>query len=108
MNKKKTDKEILDRLPGDLREMAELIGLEDTMKIVDRWGGDYILVPKCDELRREIRDNQIREEYDAGGITMGELAHKRGLHIRTINRILSGESEDVPLPLLALMEKEAS
>lgn len=105
MSEKKINNKILERLPGDLRELAELIGLENTMKVVDRWGGGYLLVAKCDELLREIRDNAIREEYDAGKTTINALALKHNLHIRTINRILTGESEEVPLPLLELMKE---
>lgn len=102
----KESKKIFDRLPGDLRELAELIGLEDMKKIVVRWGGGYLLVPKCDEILREIRDNEIREAYDAGGVTIRDLAFKYKLHIRTVNTILSKESEDVPLPLLDLMNQK--
>ncbi len=95
---------ILDRLPGDIREMAELIGLEDTMKVVKRWGGGYLIIAKCDDLLHEIRNNGIRAEYNSGKTTRNALALKHKLHIRTIDRILSGESEEVPLPLLELME----
>ncbi len=105
---KKETEAILDRLPGDIREMAEMIGLENTLKIVKRWGGGYVVVAKCDELLREIRDNGIRAEYDAGQTTINALALKHNLHIRTINRILSGQGEEVPLPLLKLMEEKTS
>ncbi len=99
---------ILDKLPGDLRRIAELIGIEHTMKLVDEFGGGYVIIAKCDELLREIRDNEIRAEYDAGGTTINALAIKHNLHIRTINRILSGENEEVPLPLLELMKEKTS
>lgn len=102
----KKQNNVLDKLPGDLREVAELIGLDNTMLLVERWGGGYIVVPKCEELRREIRDNEIRALYDAGGVTIRELAVKYNLTTRTINTVLGKENEDVPLPLLELMQKQ--
>ena len=48
-------------LPGDLPFVAEIIGLEKTMRLVKHFGGTYIRVPKCEGLVREIRDKNIRQ-----------------------------------------------
>lgn len=101
---KTVDSKILDRLPGDLREMADLIGLENTMKVSKRWGGSYVNIPKCDDLRREIKILQAQELYDAGGITIRELSYKFEVSDRTMKTWLKLEApEEVPPPLLILM-----
>jgi hypothetical protein len=101
---------ILAKLPGDLRRMAVLIGLEHTMLIVDEWGGAYVNIPKCDDIKREIRVAEAKALYDAPGghVTIRELAHRFGVTDRTIKTWLSIDAEDeMPLPLLELMKDKA-
>jgi Mor family transcriptional regulator len=101
----KENNAVLDKLPGDLRRVAELIGLPHAMLLVEHFGGGYIIVPKCDEIKKEIRDNEIRALYDAGGVTIRDLAYKYELTTRTINTVLGKDNEEVPLPLFDLMQK---
>ncbi|MBI5561302.1 MAG: DNA-binding protein [Deltaproteobacteria bacterium] len=97
--------DVIDRLPGDLREVAEIIGVDNTMALVDRFGGTYIRVPKCEGLLRSIRDNKIRKLYDSGRHDVRALALKFRLTDRTVSEILKG-SEDKMLPqLLSLFDK---
>jgi len=99
---------VIERLPGDLREMAELIGIENTMKIVDRWGGSYIGVPKCEDLKREIKIAEAQALYDTGKFTIRELALRFGVTDRTMKTWLKLEApEEMPLPLLELMQKKS-
>ena len=102
-NKTDIPADVLDRLPGDLRELAELIGLERTKLVVDRWGGGYLIIPKCESLLRDIRDNEIRMLYGTGNFTRRQLAMRYRLHIDTVNKILKKTDQDIPLPLLDLM-----
>ncbi len=97
----------IERLPGDLKEVAGMIGLENTLLLVTRFGGTPLLIPKCDGLIREIRNKQIRELYDTGKYTARDLAWRFKLTDRTIKTILSGIDDDIPPPLLQLMEKSS-
>lgn len=108
MSKKNRDQsDIIKRLPGDLREVAGLIGLEATMLLVERYGGTYIHVPKCDELLREIRNKKIRDLYDSGNYDIRALAVMFKLTDRHISTILSETDEEVPLPLIALLTRKS-
>lgn len=108
MSKKKLDQdEIISKLPGDLREVAELVGVENTVRLVERYGGTYIRVPKCDELLRDIRNKKIRDLYDTGNYDIRALAVKFKLTDRHISTILSETDEEVPLPLIALLTRKS-
>ena len=78
------DEEIIDKLPGDLKKLAELIGVENTLKIVDHWGGAYLTIPKCADMKREANIIEARRLYDAGGYTIRALALRFGVHSRTM------------------------
>lgn len=97
----------MNRLPGDLKDVAELIGLDNTMALVERFGGTYIKVPKCDALIREIRDNKIRELYDSGNYDIRGLALRFKLTDRRISDILSEIDSKIPPPLFTLFEKKS-
>lgn len=99
---------VLDKLPGDLRELAELIGVEPMMLVVERWGGGYINIPKCEDIKREIKIAEAQALYDAGGITIRDLARKFDVTDRTMKTWLKLEAEEeMPLPLLELMKNKA-
>ena len=99
------DKDIINRLPGDLTKVAGLIGLEAAFRLVEGFGGTYISVPKCEGLLREIRNNEILRLYDTGEYTRRDLALKFNLTTRQIDNVLNQARTDVPPPLLKLMEK---
>lgn len=107
MSKKKAAQDnIIEQLPGDLKDVAELIGVELTIRLVERYGGTYIHVPKCDDLLREMRNRKIRELYDSKKCDIRALAIKFNLTDRRISDILSGtDRADLPLPLFTLFEK---
>jgi len=90
--------DIIARLPGDLKRVAEIIGIDNALAMVSD-----LIIPKCDGLVKEIRDNEIRSLYDSGEITIRKLAWKFKLSDRQIQTILSKTSKDVPLPLLELI-----
>ncbi len=87
------DNRILEKLPGDLRRIAEIAGIDATLKIAKEFGGAYLYIPKLDGLYREIRDASIREEYD-NGKSVRELARKHDLTDRHIYNILGVQPED--------------
>jgi len=77
----------------DLREpyteIAEVIGVENTLKLVKILGGSERYFPKLDGLLKEKRDEAIREDFN--GYNYRELARKYGLSERQIREICSSE-----------------
>lgn len=68
-----------------LREMAEAIGLEATLKLVATYSGMVIYVPKMETVGRGRRDREIREAYD--GTNARELARRYGVTESWVRRV---------------------
>ena len=83
----------LDDLPPDFRDIAETIGLEPTLKLVEARSGEGIYVPKVDKVCRAARDRAIRSEFT--GTNHRELARKYGLTVVWIRAIV-GQDPDRP------------
>jgi Mor family transcriptional regulator len=88
-----TNEKILARLPGNLRRIAELVGIENALKISDEFGGLELFIPKGDDFRRAVRDADIRAAYD-GGIKVRILARRYSLTERQIYNILGVQPEE--------------
>ena len=101
----KNNDAILNRLNGDFRRVAEIVGVENALKLAAEFGGLWISVPKLDNLKREIRDAKIRAVYDRADDKTGTvraLARKHDLTARQIYNILGiapSETCDFTLPL---------
>ncbi len=96
-----SDDKLIERLPGNLQIIAERLGLKAAIEISKLFGGTHPYIPKLDDFYREIRDQQIREEYDRNKTTAATLALKHGLTERHIWTILGTEPE-APAPRLPL------
>lgn len=94
-----TDEDAIKSLPGDLKRVAELLGLDAAITLVEHFGGGYLVIPKCDGILREIRNDEIRKLYDSGTYTLRDLAWKFRLTDRTIREILVGTGAEIH-PLL--------
>lgn len=68
-----------------MQELAELVGMEGMLRIVESYSGMVIYVPKLDSLLKSIRDRHIREEYD--GTNAKRLALRYGVSESWINRV---------------------
>jgi Mor family transcriptional regulator len=96
------DAAILDRLNGHFRRVAELVGVENALKLAQEFGGQWISVPKLDDMRREVRDAAIREEYDRARDKTGavrRLSKQHNLTTRHIYNILGKEPTEAPVVL---------
>lgn len=78
------DKITVDDLDGEQREIAECIGLESYLKLVEHFGGTSIYIQKSD---KSARDREIKELFN--GYNYKTLARKFGLSESQIRRILS-------------------
>ncbi len=108
-----SDDDIIARLPGDLKRIAEIIGVKPTLKLARELRSIWVYIHSVDDLEREIRDKQIREEFDLLTTTKGltaraavdRLAIKHALSTRWVWTILGREPEEpTPLPLLDLLK----
>jgi len=76
-----------DDLPDPYNQMAELIGIENTVKIINNFGGLKIYFPKGELVIKRLRNGRIFKEYN--GRNLRQLAWKYGLTenwLRTIIR----------------------
>lgn len=71
---------------GSIRELVELVGLEATIKIVARFGGQPVYIQQWDGAFRELRNERIRKEFT--GNNHAALTRRFGLSLSTIYEIL--------------------
>ena len=81
----------------DLQEQhkiyANLIGLENVIKLSYKFGGTQIYIPKPDELAKELKYKKIREEYN--GANIRELAIKYDVSESTVYRTVRDRIEAI-------------
>lgn len=90
----------IEELSGDLRLLAEIVGVRKALEIAEFFGGTPVQLYNFKKWILRHRDQQIRAEYDAGGITVIELARRHDLSERQTYNILGQEpGEDRQLRL---------
>lgn len=90
----------LEELTGDLRLLAEIVGVRKALEIAEFFGGTPAQFYNYRKFILRWRDKKIREEYDAGGITVVELSRRHDLSDRQVYNILGQEpGEDRQLKL---------
>jgi len=67
-------------------QLIELIGIENTFKIVETYGGLELYIPKLDRQLLHVRNARIREEFN--GANYAELALKYKLSENRIRSIV--------------------
>ena len=95
----KSDVNIIEQLPGDLRRIAEVIGIEPTLDLAKAFRGTYLYIHNLDDMLREIRNEDIRKSYSKG-TKVTDLAIKHRLTERQIWNILGMEPDEVTPPSL--------
>ncbi|MGN0593170.1 MAG: Mor transcription activator family protein [Ruminococcus sp.] len=76
-----------------VKELIELIGAENTRKIVQMYGGNNIYIPKCEKSAFQKRDYEIYHQFLAG-ISLKELGKRYGLTERNIRNIVHNIEND--------------
>lgn len=76
----------MEDLSPNQREVAELIGLENYVKLIDAYGAEVIYIPKRDSFERLARNQRIVDRFD--GYNYAALAKQFGLTSVTIRRIV--------------------
>jgi len=99
------DAAILDRLSGDFKRVAEIVGVENALKLSREFGGECLSIPKLGRLRRAVRNTAIRAEYDRVRDKTGvvrRLARRHDLTTAQIYNILGEQPEGDDPPALPL------
>lgn len=78
----------IEDLSEDLRQVAEVIGLDLVARLVARVGGERVYIPSPGRLGVKARNRAIRNEFT--GDNHKELAVKYGLTVQWIRKIVSG------------------
>lgn len=79
----------LDQIPDGLyRQIAELIGVENLVRLAELAGGTTVYLPKPESLVKPVRDARIKQEFN--GYNHYELARKYGVTERWV-RALCGD-----------------
>lgn len=76
----------LDDLQEQHREYAEVIGLDNLLKLADTFGGTSIYIPQRKELEKFKIYNQIYKDFD--GSNLLELTQKYGVSKSTVYKIV--------------------
>ncbi len=87
MEKKNTYELTLDDLQEQHREYAEVIGVDNLLKLSDTFGGTSIYIPQRKELEKNKVYSRIHKEFD--GSNLQELTQKYGVSKSTVYKIVS-------------------
>lgn len=71
-----------------VRELIDIVGYDNTVKLVSYFGGTAVYVPKIDRAFRALRNRKIQSEFD--GFNCKYLARKFGVSESTIRLIVGG------------------
>lgn len=83
----------MEDLPESQKEIAELIGLENYVKMSKRFGGiNNFYIHKYSEIVREARNREIRKKYN--GYNAKALASQYNLSEQAIYAIIRCDSDD--------------
>ena len=85
-------------LTGDLRLLADLVGVREALVIIQVLGGTMLRLPKIDRFLRRQRDRCIRRDYDTR-MSATNLARKYKLSERHIWNILGTVENDRQMKL---------
>lgn len=69
------------------REIAEVIGIENLLKLAKSYGGESLYINKFDEIVKVRRDKNIKMEYNRYNVK--KLANKYNLTEKRIKQIVS-------------------
>jgi Mor family transcriptional regulator len=85
----------IEELAGDLRLLAEIVGVKLALLVAQRLGGTPLRIATGRKWVLRRRNKMMRAEYDRGGITVVDLARKYRVGERQAYNIL-GSPDDTP------------
>lgn len=84
----KSEKIRIEELKEQHREYAEVIGVENLIRLSEAYGGTAIYIPKMDDLLKSQKYAAIIQEFN--GSNVRHLARKYNVSERTVYRLVSG------------------
>lgn len=93
MEKKDTYELTLDDLPDSQREIAEVIGIDNLLKLSDNFAGNPLYINQRKELEKEMVYRRIFKEFDGGNVM--ELTQRYGVSKTTVYKIVKEKREDL-------------
>lgn len=92
-----------DDLPAKQRALADVIGVEETLKLCEVLGGKCAYIPGSYWFDQREQDRQIREDFD-NGVPMRQIRNKYRVKNGRINRAIRSISPTMPKSLQTLVE----
>ena len=83
----------LEDLNGEARDMAEVIGVEATLKLHELYGGTTVYFRVLARLTNPSLYRQIREDYYVLGKSIDDIRRERGYTEKWIREIIFGEGD---------------
>ncbi len=77
----------IEDLPYHCRKIAARIGVGNLFKISEEVGGEYIFIPKKENLLKYFQREWIRDDR-AAGMTLEQIAKKHNISVPTVRRKL--------------------
>lgn len=77
----------MEDIPGEYRDIAELMGLATFLRLTALCGGQVLYIPKQESLERSSRDREIRARFD--GSNYRALAAQFRLSDRQVRKIIN-------------------
>lgn len=84
MDKERYD---IEKLPYNWKKIAQHIGIDNLIRLTEAMGGEYLFIPKKDNLLKCFLPDSIRKDR-GDGLTYEEIAKKYDISVRTVLRIL--------------------
>lgn len=81
------DEVSIDDLKKEQQEVAEIIGFDNYMLLMEYYAGTSLYIPKLSEIERSKRNEEIRKDYEKGK-TMKYLAIRYNLTEMQIRNIV--------------------
>lgn len=81
-----------DELPYTYQRIVDMVGYQNMLVLVANCGGDYLYIPKLDQLQRQLRDQNLMHDY-AAGRTAQQLAHKYNLSVVQVYEIIKKQNQ---------------
>lgn len=82
----------IESLPYHCKKIAKKIGVDNLLKMSEEVGGEYLFIPKKDNLLRYFYTKWIREDREAG-MTHRQIAEKYNISEDTVRRRLKDGAE---------------
>lgn len=68
------------------RELADIIGIDNLLKLASHFGGTQIYIPQIDKLLKNVKYKNVIEEFD--GYNIRQLSKKYNVSESTVYRLV--------------------